>query len=520
MERTTINKKTKSSGMNLMNLFDKLLAKKLYIVLIAIFVFFSWYSWMMPLVADDFAWGHMTLRQYMAQGQFAGINDGRYIANSLMIVLAKTNIGLAFYFGGSLTLIFYLMYRILSKNIGMAGWIFTTLLLLPRVEFAQIYNYNSGFINYVSALIVPLMIILLAKEYILTFKAVKRNNWLLIGLFLLVFIFQLYSEPTTLLNIVLSLSVFIYALVKNKRVQGMFISILLGSISGAGIMFLSGAYGSVASGSDNYRNINIDLIQILKFTSSDIIPITFRNNKALIVSIMLLNIAAVIVYITKQRTKKNWLIVVLLLIDLFSGSILLSTLFYTHVALNLFISALFVIAGCSITLIRLPFNSKEWWLALCCYLSALLLISPFFLISPFGERNVFGPQLFLLLGSCIGITINQKWEQIIVRIGLLLALVSGLMFFVKLGCTTGYASSTNIKFLQYQLEHYRKGSDLAYLEVPNRKFLWHCGQEGNDYWLKLFYGFPQDRVQKVIPYEVWTKKVKIDGASKFFAQQL
>ncbi|MCS8618081.1 DUF6056 family protein [Latilactobacillus curvatus] len=520
MIRRKFDRNKKSINVKTANIFNKILDKKIYFILVAIFAFFSWYSWIMPLVADDLAWGQMTIHQYVTHGQFAGINDGRFVANALMIVLAKSNIGLALYFGLTLMIIFYLMYRILSRNTTSAIWIFITLLILPRIEFAQIYNYNSGFINYVSSLIMPLTIILMAKKYILEEKNKRSTSLLVVGIFCLTFVFQFFSEPTTILNIALSITFIIFAIVKNRRVQGVFLSTFFGSVLGAIMMFFSGAYGGVANGNDGYRKINIDLIQILKFISSDIIPVTLRNNKVLIISIIIISLVAIIGHLDDRGGHQKTLLIILLLLHVTSGLVLVSPAFINNVALNLLISFLFIISGCLITLIRIDFKSNDWWLSLCCYLSALLLISPFFLISPFGERNVFGPQLFLLLGSIVGMVSFKRWQVYVVNIFLFGTLIYALAFFVKLGNSIGYASNTSIEFVQFQLDHKQKSKELIYLEVPNRNYLWHYGDPGQDEWVKIFYKFPRTSPKKVIPYATWTKEIRAVGTKEFFRNQL
>lgn len=188
--------------------------------------------------------------------------NGRYLGNLLGVVLAKCYESMWFpvrmvYYSGCLILLAYMGGRLLG---GRAHWqkngffLLCLLVLAPRSIWQEVYSWGAAYVNYVTPVMLLLVLLVLQKE-IETWTAAK-----LVGVFVLSVAGCLFMETNSILQVMVSALLLVCAwMVQPKRRAGS-VALCLGSVTGMAMMFLSSGYGAV--GSDGLREFGVSMLGV------------------------------------------------------------------------------------------------------------------------------------------------------------------------------------------------------------------------------------------------------------------
>ena len=226
---------------------------KLYLFYAFIFVFLFILSYYFPYSNDDWVWGSKIGIERFENG-FKDYN-GRYLGNTLVLVLTRSNILKSLFMTITYFGIGYLIKKIVNKNNnGIMIFSILMLFLINRCVFRETIVNTSGFINYTFNMFLVLIFIAYIKDVFE--KADFKEKWYnLILLFLLGISSTLFMEHITTYLLVLCFALCVYSYIKYKKIPKSYLIYFAGVIIGSIIMFSNGAYMHVVKGDDFYRTV-------------------------------------------------------------------------------------------------------------------------------------------------------------------------------------------------------------------------------------------------------------------------
>ena len=226
---------------------------KLYLFYSFIFVFLFILSYYFNYSNDDWVWGSKIGIERFENG-FKDYN-GRYLGNTLVLVLTRSNLLKSLFMTITYFGIGYLIKKIVNKNNnGIMIFSILMLFLINRCVFRETIVNTSGFINYSFNMFLVLIFIAYIKD---VFKKVNfKEKWYnLILLFLLGLSSTLFMEHITTYLLVLCTALCVYSYIKYKKIPKSYLIYFAGVIIGSIIMFSNGAYMHVVKGDDFYRTV-------------------------------------------------------------------------------------------------------------------------------------------------------------------------------------------------------------------------------------------------------------------------
>ncbi len=202
----------------------------------------------LQLIVEPSNWSHLidsTIRRYHQL-------NGRILGNMSIVYLLDHPIIDGIVRSGVLFGMIYLIYKIAygktkKPSIILFGIVFSLILFVPKPLFRQVYNWGSAFCNYVP----PIFIFFFLLYHIQTIFHDKPNiekgwKWNII-LFFLACMGQLFMENFTIYVVMVSILMNGYYYYRTKKISKTLLSILLGSIVGALIMFFAPIYHNLDS---------------------------------------------------------------------------------------------------------------------------------------------------------------------------------------------------------------------------------------------------------------------------------
>lgn len=282
---------------------SKTLVSILFFV-IGVLIFYMLYK--QPLRLDDLSWGgSIGVERY--SNFFAGYN-GRYLGNLAVLLLTRVPALVRTVIEEVIVALLVVSYYLLKKDKISTALYFILLFTMPLKIVAQSVTWISGFSNYfISALFVLLIVYVDFEE---TENPTVKPKYLplrAVEYCIVVFLGQLVIETATIYTVVLSVIVFIWYSVKNKKLSVMLTSQLLGSIAGAVAIFSNTSYYSAyVHDGTNHKAISIGdssftglVDNVIRFYRETIAQMWFGNN-------LLLNIIlSVIVIVICFRLRKT-----------------------------------------------------------------------------------------------------------------------------------------------------------------------------------------------------------------------
>ncbi|WP_413526052.1 hypothetical protein [Latilactobacillus curvatus] len=481
---------------------------KKYSFFFLIFLFFGYVSINFPLTGDDLNWGVTTLKDYFGSGRFLNY-DGRYVGNSLIIMASHNAIFKVLSYAGITTLVVYLAahlidnVRYLERN---AVLMLVLLLTMSTELFAQILGWNAGFFNYMASLVYPLIIINLVRYHYSDWQASKYLRYsVLIGMLSIISCF--FVEHITLLNLAMAtilMGYMLYQKEKNYLVIANFIGTYIGSI----LMFSNKAYLNILLHHDrfSYRETSFSLIKVYRIIAQQMDFYLLINNP--IITILLTVILSYLIIKNLQKHSGNKLNMLVSYLEL---SALIAFTGYHYILFNTFLknfshrylvscllSILFLLV-IVIEMAKLSIATRNIeYITL--IIAAVVLVIPFFVVTPFGPRGAFASYFclcLLVVALCNELKL-VKFGLPIIRIVMIMIVI----FYAGLATRIGHASRIKNDFMTYQEKYDTPKNYRLYLEVPYSQFYWAVHPQATDssyrgyYKIKIIGG-------KLVPYAKW-----------------
>lgn len=481
---------------------------KKYGLFMLVFIFFGYLSINFPLTGDDLNWGVTTLRDYFGSGRFLNY-DGRYAGNSLIIMASHSAIFKVLSYAGITTLVVYLGARLISnvRQLERNTLLILILILTMSTElFAQVLGWNAGFFNYMAALVYPLLIVNLVKYHYADWQALKYLRYSIL-IVILSIISCFFVEHVTLLNLAVATILMGYMLYQKKK-NYLVIANFIGTYIGGILMFSNKAYLNILLHHDgySYRETSFSLSKIYHIIAQQMDFYLLINNP--IITVLLAAILGYLIIKNLQKRSGNKWGTVVSYLEL---SVLIAFTEYHYILFNTFLKNfshrylvscllsilfLFVIV---IEMVKLSIETHNIeYIAL--IVAAVVLVMPFFVVTPFGPRGAFASYFCLcLLVAALCDQLNVvKFSLPIIRI----VMVMIVIFYTGLATRIGHASRIKNDFMTYQEKNGTPKDYRLYLEVPYNQFYWAVHPQATDNSYRGYYKI-QTVGGKLVPYAKW-----------------
>lgn len=473
-----------------------------------VFLFFGYLSINFPLTGDDLNWGVTTLKDYFGSGRFLNY-DGRYAGNSLIIVASHSAIFKVLSYAGITTCVVYLAahlidnVRQLEKN---ALLILALLLTMSTELFAQVLGWNAGFFNYMAALVYPLLIVNLVKYRYADWQALKYLRYSIL-IVILAIISCFFVEHVTLLNLAVATILMGYMIYQKKK-NYLVIANFIGTYIGGALMFSNKAYLDILFHHDgySYRETSFSLSKIYHIIAQQMDFYLLINNP--IITVLLAVILGYLIIKNIQKRSGNRLGTVVSYLELsvliaFTGYhyILFNTFFknFSHRYLVSFLLSILFLLVIVIEMTKLSIETHNIeYIAL--IVAAVVLVIPFFVVTPFGPRGAFASYFCLcLLVAALCDQLNVvRFSLPIIRI----VMVMIVIFYAGLATRIGHASRIKNNFMTYQEKHNTPKDYRLYLEVPYNQYYWAVHPQAGDASYRGYYRVKSEGA-KLVPYAKW-----------------
>ena len=385
---------------------------KLYLFYAFIFVFLFILSYYFPYSNDDWVWGSKIGIERFENG-FKDYN-GRYLGNTLVLVLTRSNLLKSLFMTITYFGIGYLIKKIVNKNNnGIMIFSILMLFLINRCVFRETIVNTSGFINYSFNMFLVLIFIAYIKD---VFKKVNfKEKWYnLILLFLLGLSSTLFMEHITTYLLVLCTALCVYSYIKYKKIPKSYLIYFAGVIIGSIIMFSNGAYMHVVNGDDFYRTVTTKQSMIVTMARNYFNKI--QNNAFslnlitnLVVSILMIILTCKFIDNNKISKWKKYFLELLNLISIFYSVFLIVGNYFdfdivtgsSHYFVG-FMTAIYCLALLLIILL-IFFDKKNYFdkvvgYKLLFYMgSVVTVLAPLLVLTPVGHRCSLPALIFYIL---------------------------------------------------------------------------------------------------------------------------
>lgn len=395
-------------------MFKKLFNKENMIYFI-IFIFFWFLFILSPISGDD--WGNYLIGKLgiykwfsVAVGMYFDW-EGRLFSRILINMLTYHKWLWNIVNSLIITLIIYFINKITNKKNKILPLMLSILVifLMNIYMFSQVGVWLAGNITY----LFPLALTLFYVYYLINCK-VKYNKWTILILGIFNILLPMFVEHMAGLLIIINMFVLVKNSIKNKKIDKLFLVLLILSVVSTLTMFLSpGSYKRSLIENVEFNNLNI--FEKIIYNIPNFINYTFIINSFLII---LLSISSIYL-ILKNKIKKYIKVILILFLSILP---LLTVIFYN---LNSFLGtsyfnfiinshSIFVISYWSIFILiflYLLLQEKDYLNIL--FILMGLILNGIMLLSPtWGERTCFGTYIFMII-PCINIISKIKVNRFI-----------------------------------------------------------------------------------------------------------
>ena len=460
-------------------------------------------SFLFPFSGDDWTWKleQLSINKLIEFSKNIDLN-GRYFGNIIVTILTKSKIVRGIFLSTVLTGIF----QIINKKMKI-DYIYIALLLLimPLDVLRQSIVWTSGFANYaLSTLILLLILYLYQKLWNINKFKVKKA----ISLFILSFIGSLIIENMTIFLVMFGISINIINLIKFKRININYMLSLLGTITGAILMFIHPVYLNVLIGNDTYRTVTTStgtLIERVFYNYSSVMRI-FAIDKVIFIFASMLIIMFLYYLRNKLLLKHKKVIAGLFLYEyVYIIYVLIKTfnpnweilLRYTPIFDSL-ISILFILGFILLNFMIYRKKGYNVYFIITCILG---LIAPLCVVTPIGARNFFMIYILemMLLFNIYRIS-DLNIEKKYVRNCVGVSIVILLLYYINV--------YSYITIVNYRREKYIKQNvdqEIVFVpRLPYDEYIWcpdFYGYRAAD--VKRILNVPQEMEFEFIDYSSW-----------------
>lgn len=384
----------------------KLLSKeKPTIFIFLVFLIFSLIkAFCLILNSDDLWWNHLSSVKSVITDDSP---NGRYFTNIITYFMCNyTPLKILLY----VSLMFLLMFvlgKLLSFSINENKWtsyFFSSIIILTVFYgfLTQIFNWISGFTNYVISIIFTLAYLLYCCP---VFERNKLKNSVLSSVLWLIggFFGSLCLESITFYNIVLALFVIVISIVLLKSVNFSNITFLIGSIAGAVLMFSDSTYSNLSQGVDEIctRRFQFDFTTWFHTLYNDLILFYSRKFFILHIIIAFSLVALCMIRFKDKEKQPKYLYLCLFGVILYAvfscfrtlyGDFSVITVAYKERAIETAFTALYFFS--LIYLVYSLFSGSKRIRMLIYLISTVVNVVPFFVANPITARCFFADYIF------------------------------------------------------------------------------------------------------------------------------
>lgn len=472
------------------------------IIWLGLFIMIAFLCYLFPYTGDDWAWGS-TIGLDRLNSFFDNYN-GRYFGNITVLVLTRSvllkTIVMALVFTG---IIYFISKCVKIKKTYTILLLIILITLMPVGIFRESISWVSGFSNYVMPTLgIVFIIYYYFKGGFKTNDKISKRIIIALLLCLLSFSVSLFMEHITIYNLILSIFLVIYTIIKSKQNLVKSISYLLGSLIGTIIMFSNSVYTSIFSHQDHYRSVvEPSIFNIIDTLVDKILDLLIYDNYIILGIIITLLIYIVSKSKTKTKHEKNTkrLLCISLSFSLFyivitnifpDWNILLEYTKYFELVLGI---TLFITIIISLLYIKPSYRNKILFLLI----SIIILTGPLLFVEPIGPRCFFVIYIFYVLISLILIDYMKNILKFDFDQGFKTILLGGaLCSVIYIFFIYGYIHIKDNERLMYIKENMKYSSSVVFHRLPYEDRL-HCSYLGKDnsVWemrYKLFNNIPDD----------------------------
>lgn len=474
-----------------------------------LFITLFFLCFLFPYTGDDWAWG-IQLGIERMNSWFENYN-GRYLGNLIVIALTRSNIlktlTMCICIGGIMVMINEMTRR---QSCGF-GMIAICMIFMPISILCQSIVWTAGFSNYTTSIFLTLIYI----YYIRNIYAEEPKNcyYLSLPLAILGIGSALIVEHLTIYNVLLGCYAIIFTWIKYRKICIQHIFYLIGTVSGAILMFSNGAYHTIAQGNDTYRSISTDsgIFERISTNLNIIAQQGFLNNFVLLA--LLMGVCLILWIEHKDKLAGKWKVLgylstfVIISYTALSFMNKLNTYWEKAWILTLLeVSAtIFYALSLIIFVFILPLGSMAKNKLLFIIFSAGIMMAPLLVVTPIGPRCFLAPYVMLIyfLVELSG-QINEVHKKQLAKLN-----ISFMVFAVIGTLYLFYIYGTIAKNNQERIAHAIKDSQqkdtIEVQQLPYKAYVW-CSDVGADQepWstrFKLFYGIDQNVSIKMVPHK-------------------
>ncbi len=485
--------------------------KKFLLVSGVILLFFAILAYLFPYTGDDWAWGSSIGTERLET--FFDNYNGRYLGNLLVMALTRSKLLNIIVMAFSYYFSCFLCYRYTKKRSNVSLLLAAVLFfMMPRDMFAQSVVWTAGYTNYVPSAIVSVAYICMIRN-ITGKKEPSYSKYMPVVAFVMALCGALFMENITLFHICLGVAAVGYTYLRFKKFYAMHISFLAGSILGAIVMFTNSAYGSIASGEDEYRDTPNGLGEIIRtcIHHAQVIceNLILSNPFMCLVATVLIMILVVYCLGRVRNSKKKSLIFGILAVHVITFAIILWRAtgilnFLYNDKISMLLTLLYV--GSLFLLVLICVERYRRFRILLPIYCVPVVVAPLLVVNPIGPRCFYAPYLMMMV--FIVALFDYLLEKIRVKkrvhrlMGYGLGIVFAIQMFINIGIfyPIHHYDSLRNEYAKVQSDDGEK--KIIICNLPNEAYLWVATPE-IELWserYKLFYGLAEDAELEIIDY--------------------
>lgn len=388
------------------------------------------------------------------------------------------------------------------------------IIAVPTKIFSQTYAWAAGFFNYVPPVFL-LLLFFVSINHLLLEDNVKEKWYQVIPLFILGLCTQFFVENITVAVCLLSLTLFVWHIVKNKQLSWKLLGYLLGTFLGAILMFSVPGYQSV--GVEGYREVPSGLDQIITTAVQNFGTISgYITEKNWLVIGSLTITCLYLLYKKQEKNKKEkmgtiisslFLCIPVLYFYIYQNFLLRMDykgyIMKMTFVLNVISNVAYLIGLIIIVKICVEKKSLQNKLFLC-LITVLFLIIPLLVVTPIGPRCFYVTYILMVCFTLIIINyvrFTYLNDLSITKFPVIFGCAAILLAYLWVMIWNGHAETVRTQYTEEQIQ--QLATEIILPEYPYPEFV-HGGssQTITNYY---YYAQPGDIKFIFVPYEQWSR---------------
>lgn len=474
------------------------------------FLFLFGLCWLFPYTGDDWAWGSQIGLDRLSN--WFDNYSGRYFGNLIVLALTRSNLLKTLVMTLCVGGIIFIINELTKRQKCGFTLICLFLAFMPIVLLRQAVVWTAGFANYTTSIFLTLIYIYYCNGM---YKSKPKNSILaVIPLALLGFANTLIVEHLTIYNVVLSIYVLVFTIVKYKRAYIQHIAYFIGSIAGTVTMFSNSVYSSVSSGADNYRTIATESSSIIERAMYNFCRIIVKegvlNNYVLLCGLLVM--VLVVWFSVKKELKKGAKAVGSLSVAVLVAYTALSIMHQltgavVQAEILIYLEALatvFYFLSFAVFILVLPFEITERVKMLFILGSAACIMAPLTVVTPIGSRCFFASYAMLVyLALELYSNFTEEKKEAFANLNKVIAIVVAVGTIYLFYIYGTISKNHNERVEKAQADAAKGKTTIEVQELPYKNYVW-CSDLTESVWstrFKLFYGIDENIEIKQIPHQ-------------------